>query len=197
MNKKSLLLLLLVLSILIVLVYSVGTDDIIDTLKDVKIEYIILGIVFFIISLFVKALRWYVLLKDAYPNLRYQTLLAPYLFGYALSASLPAKSGDLARLGVKKHYLDINIGDSAAALFCYRIADYLFVSLFIFVSFFFFLDDYIGVSEDLRSSWVGLALALILIAIISYSCYNSSKNIIKFFHPTSRFIFYTAGSPNI
>jgi len=159
MNKKSLLLLILGFCILGALIFSVGTKDIIDTLKDVKIEYLMLGIAFFVISLFIKALRWYVLLKDAYPELRYQTLFAPYLFGYALSASLPAKSGDIARLGVKKHYLDIKIGDSAAALFCYRITDYLFVSLFIIISFFFFLDDYIGVSQNLRSSWIGFVLA--------------------------------------
>ena len=80
MNKKSLGLLFLGICILIALILSVGTKDLFNTLKNAKIEYIIIGILLFVISLFIKALRWYILLKDAYPNLKYQKLLAPYLY---------------------------------------------------------------------------------------------------------------------
>ncbi len=167
MRKRTIILLILGLSILFALIYSVGTKDIIETLSEAKKEYILLGISLFVLSLFVKCTRWYMLLKDAYPNLGYKKLLAPFLFGYGLSASLPAKSGDLARLGVKKHYLDINIGDSAAALFTYRIIDYIFTLSFIAFSFFFLLDQYVGVSDKIRASWFGLVFIFISLAILA------------------------------
>ena len=109
---------IIVLAIMIAaLVYFFLTIDFKESLQHYKtasIAFLLLALLFMIISAVVKAYRFYILLKPSSPDLKFRKFILPYLVGYGFSVLGPFKTGELASVEINKRTLDVPRSSSLA-----------------------------------------------------------------------------------
>ena len=71
-----------------------------DTMTEISIGYIVVGLSFQTIQTLLTALAWYFILAAGYPNggVRYRDILAAYAAGVAMNGFLPANIGTIVSL---------------------------------------------------------------------------------------------------
>jgi len=94
--------------------------------------FLILALSFMIISLFIKAFRFYVLVKPTSTRLSFKNFLVPFFVGYGFSTLGPLKSGEIVSVEINKRSVSIPRTSSLAAIVLFRILD-LFVVLIFFI----------------------------------------------------------------
>lgn len=101
-----------------------------QVLTNASAIYLLIALLFMLISAAVKAYRFYILLKPDYPNLKFSKFLLPYLVGYGFSVLGPFKTGELASVEINKRNLNISRSTSFAALAFFRVVDVVVVLVF-------------------------------------------------------------------
>ncbi|TFG10558.1 flippase-like domain-containing protein [Candidatus Heimdallarchaeota archaeon] len=101
-----------------------------EVLKSASIGYLLLALLFMIISAAVKAYRFYILLKPNHPELKFLKFLLPYLVGYGFSVLGPFKTGEVASVEINKRNLNVSRSSSFAALAFFRVVDVVVVLVF-------------------------------------------------------------------
>ena len=105
-----------------------------EVLKNASIMFLLLALLFMLISAVVKAYRFYILLKPNNPNLRFSKFILPYLVGYGFSVLGPFKTGEVASVEINKRNLNIPRSSSFAALAFFRVVDVLVVLVFFIIA---------------------------------------------------------------
>jgi len=99
-----------------------------------SIGFLILAFILMFVSLFLKAYRFYILLKPSSPNLKFGQFLLPFFVGYGFSTLGPLKTGEIASVEINKRTLSIPRSNTLAAIAFFRIFDLYVVIIFFIVA---------------------------------------------------------------
>ncbi len=97
---------------------------------DAVISLLIVALILMISSLFIKAYRFYILLKASSDHLTFKGFLIPFFVGYGFSTIGPLKSGEIVSVEINKRSISVPRSSSLAAIAFFRIFDLLFVLIF-------------------------------------------------------------------
>ena len=89
----------LVITILLMSVffYAAGFEEVLTSLSEVKLVFLIPSIILYFISLYIRTLRWQYILKTIL-NIRAWILFKSISIGYSANNILPVRLGELIRL---------------------------------------------------------------------------------------------------
>ena len=102
--------------------------------RDAIISMLILALILMISSLFIKAYRFYILIKASSEHLTFKGFLIPFFVGYGFSTIGPLKSGEIVSVEINKRSISVPRSSSLAAIAFFRILDLLFVLVFFIVA---------------------------------------------------------------
>ncbi len=105
-----------------------------EVLRNASILYLLLALLFMLVSAAVKAYRFYILLKPNHPELKFLKFLLPYLVGYGFSVLGPFKTGEVASVEINKRNLNVSRSSSFAALAFFRVVDVVVVLIFFIIA---------------------------------------------------------------
>ncbi len=105
-----------------------------EVLRNASVLYLLIALLFMVISAAVKAYRFYILLKPNNPELKFSKFLLPYLVGYGFSVLGPFKTGEVASVEINKRNLDVSRSSSFAALAFFRVVDVIVVLVFFIIA---------------------------------------------------------------
>ena len=125
---------LIMVGFLIYFFYGLDFHGSYEVLKKSSILYLLIALLFMLVSAAVKAYRFYMLLKPNNPDLKFKKFLLPYLVGYGFSVLGPFKTGEVASVEINKRNLDIPRSSSFAALAFFRVVDVLVVLVFFIIA---------------------------------------------------------------
>ncbi len=103
-KRADLLAVFLAIFLIVWLIWFVGFSDVIKAVKEADLRYVIIAVFLSVLSLIVKGVRFHYLLKFRH-NCSFNYFMPVFLFGYALSIAFPLKSGEIARIELKRRIL--------------------------------------------------------------------------------------------
>jgi len=137
--KKYLFRILVVLLMLAALTFFFANLELRDELGEAfsrfltaNVLYLVLAALLMLVSMIIKAYRFFILLKSSSPELRFLKFLLPFFVGYGFSTLGPLKSGEIASVEINKRSLYVPRSSSLAAIAFFRVFD-LFVVLILFI----------------------------------------------------------------
>ncbi|MFX0163343.1 MAG: lysylphosphatidylglycerol synthase transmembrane domain-containing protein [Candidatus Hodarchaeota archaeon] len=145
------------------LIWFVGFSDVIKAVKEADLRYVIIAVFLSVLSLIVKGVRFHYLLKFRH-NCSFNYFMPVFLFGYALSIAFPLKSGEIARIELKRRILGANAGNVTAALIVFRVFDVIAIFFLTSLAFFFVIPRY--TEGVLLMIWYWAALLVVLCLLI-------------------------------
>ena len=111
---------------------DVAFSEVMSTLQDVSIGWIILGLVTFLLSFSIRAYRWGTLLADQPNNGSFHIRHAAVFIGFASNQILPANAGEFVRSGILKKFAGISLSACVGSLFAARLLDAIVAFVFLF-----------------------------------------------------------------
>ena len=164
-------------AIILVLIYSVGFENIFRVIAYASPVGLISAVFIYSISWILRAVRLESLCKNVGAHVGIKELFKIYISGNALNVILPAKLGDAAVMGYLKMH-GISIGMSAAITVQCRILDVIALVLFTLPSAILLFPE--ALPEWIRFIIIASALIVLLpIAIVLLSRCMGSENILK------------------
>lgn len=109
-------------------------DEVFGLFLQSAFGFLLLALAFMIISLFIKAFRFYVLVKPTSKGLSFKNFLIPFFVGYGFSTLGPLKSGEIVSVEINKRSVSIPRTSSLAAIVLFRILDLFIVLIFFIVA---------------------------------------------------------------
>ncbi len=166
-KRADLLAILLAFFLIFWLIWFVGFSDVIKTVKEADLMYVIIAVILSVLSLIVKGFRFHYLLKFRH-NCSFKNFMPAFLFGYALSIAFPLKSGEVARIELKRRVLGANAGNVTAALIMFRFFDVIAIFSLTILAFFFVIPQYTEGALLMIGYWAALlvVLGLLIVAVI-------------------------------
>lgn len=125
---------MIMIGFLIYFFYGLDFQGSYEVLQNASILYLLIALLFMIVSAAVKAYRFYMLLKPNHPELKFSKFLLPYLVGYGFSVLGPFKTGEVASVEINKRNLDVSRSSSFAALAFFRVVDVVVVLVFFIIA---------------------------------------------------------------
>ncbi len=98
------------LLLLFFLIYQVGFYEIIKTIVRAKLKIAFLGVCFYIVLIFTRSLKWFILVRILKNEIKYKELLPLYLINSLMGNVTPFKSGETVTPFLFKKYLKIPVG---------------------------------------------------------------------------------------
>lgn len=180
-NSRTKLAVGMVISCLIIgyAIFNFRWEEIIEIIASVTTSYLLLGFVILIISVAIRIFRWWWLLYQSSPDIRFSLSIHPFLIGAGINSVVPIRLGDLVRIFGFADTLKLPASTIAATLVTERLFDLLTILSLFFIGLFGLID---GMSVP--SIWITTAttvgsLALLLIISLLYftSVFRSWINI--------------------
>lgn len=166
-NLFTILLFLLGLTILFLLIYSIGFKVIIDTLKKTNHYFLILGVGTYFLSILNRALKWYLILNDDKNKIPFKDFFPLYNINALITSITPAKSGDLVVAPIIfKKYLKISINRIGSVIILDRFYEVLFLVIFMVLGMFHLILLKQISSLLVNSFIIAITLLLILLAFL-------------------------------
>ncbi len=123
--KKRYLLFLISILLLIGLIYFSNPQEIYSVLVEAKLNYILLGLVFWLVGCLVRTYRWKYLLSKRNIEIGFFSAVKIYIMGLFISNITPLKTGDPARIYLLKEIKQKSFSRSMPSIFIERILDIL------------------------------------------------------------------------
>jgi len=156
------------LLLLLALARQIGFYEIAKTIAGAKLPLAFLGVFFYLLLIFVRSLKWFILAKIIRNEISYRRLLPLYLVNSLIGNLTPLKSGETATPFLFKKYLSIPVGQGFSIIILDRFFELLIFAV-IFVSAVFYMLNQ-GIQNDLISSvfrWALAAVFLLLFVLIA------------------------------
>lgn len=156
------------ISIFIALFLNVNTHQFLSTLLKVNLGFIIIIILFILLEMVVKSIRWQLFMKYLRVKLNFKESFYMNMAALSLIAITPSTSNDL----LKSLYLKdrIELTKSAGAVFCEKVFDIVSLMFFTSIGLFFYYDKLILI--------VILAIFSVIIMIFVLSHYMNLEKIV-------------------
>ena len=130
----------------------------IEKFQNIELKYVVLGIVVVFIGLFLRAIRWFLMLKSLDVEINLKSCILIYFSGTAFGLT-PGRLGEVIKSHYLKRLVNTPLTTSAPTIIVERILD-VFAILFIAISIFFL----IGIQNNIVFIGIGiLALSFFLI----------------------------------
>ena len=122
----NILLLLLGVGILALMVILKGPLEIWNAFRKADLFFVISGVMIFGLYLFVRSLRWHVMVKVIADNVRLREFMPVYFLNFMISNVTPGRSGEAAAPFLMKRYVGSSTGMGFSVVIVDRILDILF-----------------------------------------------------------------------
>ncbi|MFH1587664.1 MAG: lysylphosphatidylglycerol synthase transmembrane domain-containing protein [Candidatus Diapherotrites archaeon] len=157
--KKKLTSYLFLIGIILFLaiVWTIGIDKILATILGVDLFYFAIALVFVLLLLAIKAMKWKILLEAFDVNISFIDIAKLWLIGFFLGFLSPGKVGDFYRARYLKQDTGLSTGKSFASVMVERILDIFFLFIAGFVGLIIF-----SFSFQLQESMLFLVVAFFL-----------------------------------
>lgn len=113
------------------LLSQIKITDVIDTLASIDPLYLIIGFVLYVLSYFLRALRFHILLNR---DVGIRNLFNIVCVHNMVNNILPARTGELSYIFLLKNYHNKKAGEGVATLFVARVFDFIAISLLFIIS---------------------------------------------------------------
>lgn len=199
MNKTiKLILFCLGLLLLFGLIYRVGFYEIIEVIIKAKLPFLFFGVLIYLISIFTRSLKWFLLIKIIENKIKYRQLLPLYLVNSLIGNITPFKSGETITPFLFKKYLKIPVGQGFSIVILDRLFELIIFTIILALAVFYALNQ--GIQNSLILSIfrgvlivLFLLLATLIILVVSkritlrivklfnfFKRYSSGKKILEF-----------------
>jgi len=122
--SKSLLSLIISISILALLVYISGPEKVLKTIANANFIYVILGFCLWVCSIILRTIRWRILLKNVNTFLDFFSAMRVLLAGLGISNITPGKIGEPIRAYFLKKKTGVEFSRVVSSIFVERVADF-------------------------------------------------------------------------
>ncbi len=139
----------------------------IETLSEAKWHFVLLGAIFYYISIPIRGLRWRLQLKPVGHNISYRPLTHYYYLSMFANAILPARMGDLYRAYLAKKNQSVSMSMSLGVFFSERVFDLVVISILVIFSGTFYWSVISGTREGDYLVFGFMAVLLILVFFIA------------------------------
>ncbi len=170
--KLKKLLPLIGLSIFAYLIYKIGLKNIINTISNANIIYIILAIITAFIVNVIFAIKWREILKAQNIHISISHSYVLYLIGMFYGAITPSRMGSIIRASYLKKETDRSFTDCLSSIAIERIMDLFVIFIFAFIGSL-LLSSFINI-------YFSIILAFFLFIIASYILLKKKDFILKF-----------------
>jgi len=117
--------------LLFFLIKRIGFQEIIKIISKVKISFLIYGFLAYLLLMFTRAFKWFLLIRTIGHKVKYKELLPFYFINCLMSNITPLKSGEAATPLILKKYLKIPVGQGFSVIILDRLFDLIiFTSIF-------------------------------------------------------------------
>lgn len=145
------------LILLIYLIYRIGVYDLLETLKNANIYYILIGILSTPIFILPLAYKWHMILKRQGFNLNFFYVLRLYYIGAFYGFITPARVGSLIRAQYLKKKTKKGLIECASSIVIERVMDLFAIFIFAFVGSLIFINSNLSLSYVLIFSFLVFA----------------------------------------
>jgi len=175
MSKRSLSYLfsfLLSIIFLYIAFHNVNFGDVLEVVSGASIFWIIILIVALLLSHYLRAYRWKIILRSVKPDISMNNLFGSLMVGYAVNCVVP-RLGEVARAVLIGKWENLSRSSMFGAIILERIIDVLFLCLSIFISALIWSEDlYFRLPWLKTSLYISLfgiaALVIFLFLVIRY-----------------------------
>ncbi len=182
MKTKVKILLFIVTIILVVIPLSrIQLTDIVNTLIGIDPRYIVIGLVFYVLTSLFRALRFYILLNK---QVRIQDIFNVVCIHNMMNNILPARTGEISYIFLLKKYYDTKAGEGIATLLVARVFDFISISLLFFISVFMIKDLPEIMTKGIWFIFIIFVLVVVFLSVLLYysiSFLNSARTIFRKF----------------
>jgi len=106
-----------------------GFSGILDVAKEADYSLVLIGLLFYVFSLFARTFRWNFLLKNNSQNVNHLQLFPVVVVGYMFNNLLPMRTGEIARCYYLEHKIGIKKSFALGTVAIERISDVVSLSL--------------------------------------------------------------------
>jgi uncharacterized protein (TIRG00374 family) len=142
------------LILFVYLIYRIGVTDLIDTLKNAYIPYLIIGMVLTPIFILPLAFKWYIILKRQGFDLSFLFVLKLYYMGAFYGFITPARVGSLMRALYLKKKTKRGLVECASSIVLERIMDLFVIFIFAFIGALIFIKSNLNLTYVLVFSFI-------------------------------------------
>jgi len=167
---KRILLILVSIALLSALLYFSDITKIAEIISGANLSYIALGLVLWVAGLFLRTIRWSMLLKKISIAPNFLDTMKVFIAGMFISNITPGKVGDPVRSVILKKRCGYSVGTSLPSVFIERISDVI-TTVFISIIGLLFL---LGASQ--MSSWI-VGIIFFYLIVISFGIFLFSSKI--------------------
>ena len=159
------------------LLSQIQIADVITTLMSIDPVYLAMGFGLYLLSHFLRAMRFYILFKG---DIKLRDLFNIVCIHNMMNNILPARTGELSYIYLLKKYHNKNIGEGVATLLVARVFDIISISLLFGVSALMIKDLPDMVAKVVFFIVFFLALVILFLITLLYSG-NSFLNLVRIF----------------
>ncbi|MHA1398026.1 MAG: lysylphosphatidylglycerol synthase transmembrane domain-containing protein [Candidatus Heimdallarchaeaceae archaeon] len=152
-----------------------------------SVVFLVLSFLFMVLSLFIKAFRFFILVRPAVDILSFRTFLIPFFVGYGFSTLGPLKSGEIVSIEINKRSVSVPRSASLAAIAFFRVLDMFIILIFFIIAMISTIPriiSHISLTNPTQASTMQTLSQIIFYAAIFGTLVLS---IILFFPPFGRF----------
>jgi len=166
------------------LIYRVGFYGIIEIITKAKLSFLFLGVLVYLILIFTRSLKWFLLVRIIGDGTKYRQFLPLYLVNSLMGNITPFKSGETITPFLFKKYLKIPVGQGFSIVILDRLFELIIFIIILVLAVFYTLNR--GIQNSLiLSIFQGILVALFLllaILIILVASKRITLKIIKLFN---------------
>lgn len=137
------------LLLFVYIIYRVGVNDLINTLKNANFIYILIGVLATPLFIMPLAFKWHMILKRQNFDLSFPYVLKLYYMGAFYGFITPARVGSLMRAVYLKKKTKRGLIECASGIVLERVLDLFVIFIFAFIGAFIFLKNNISLSYAL------------------------------------------------
>jgi len=165
-NLINVLLFFLGVGILVLIVILAGPSNIWDASKKADLIFMTLGLLVFVLYLFVRSLRWHLMLKTTKDDIKLREFIPVYFLNFLISNVTPGRSGEVVAPFLMKQHIGSSTGMGFSVVLVDRIVDILFIVGTAILGFIYYI-----LSTDLPQSiniafYIAIAVLIVMVGIM-------------------------------
>mgnify|MGYP001587780243 CR=1 FL=1 len=154
------------------LVYRIGFSEVVSTVKKAKLSFALLGVLAYLVVIFFRSLRWFLLVKTIKDKISYKQFLPFYLANSLMGNLTPFKAGEATTPFLFKKYLKIPVGQGFSVIVLDRFLELITLTIISVLAIVFVLNrgiENVVILSVFRAMFIALfvVLAILITVIVS------------------------------
>ncbi len=154
--------------LLFLLIHRAGFSEVVATVRQAKLFFALLGVLAYLIVIFLRSLRWFLLVKIIKEKISYKQFLPFYLANSLMGNLTPFKAGEAATPFLFKKYLKIPVGQGFSVIILDRFLELITLTIISILAIFFVLNrgiENMAIMSVFR--WMFIAFFILLAILIT------------------------------